>query len=68
VSRRKRGGKLRSHLKFGLICSSPKLCGWHARNDASAEEPFVALIDVVCIGVRDVVLGNALLCALRFSD
>ena len=44
---------LRAHLQLGLIGAAAEFRRRLPVNQASAEEPFVALLDVIGIGVRN---------------
>jgi hypothetical protein len=53
MSRRERRGVSRPHLQLGLIGSSAKFGRCHSVDQASAEEPFVALLHVIGVGLGD---------------
>ena len=61
-------GVLRAQLQLGLIRSATKFGGGFPVDQTAAEEPFVALFDVVGVGIGDGAFRNGLLRALRLCD
>jgi len=53
------------HLELGLIGAAAELGRGFAGNEASAEEPLIALLDVVGVGIGDWSVGDCLTSALR---
>jgi hypothetical protein len=58
----------RAHLQLGLIGSAAKFGGWFPVDQATPEKPFVALFNVVGVGIGDGILRNSLFRALRVHD
>jgi hypothetical protein len=58
----------RAHPKLSLIGSAAKFGRRFPEDQTTAEEPFVALFNVVGIGIGNEVLRNILFRALRWHD
>jgi hypothetical protein len=57
-------GPLRAHLELGLVGAAAEFGGRLSADEASTEEPLIALVHVIGVGIRDGSLWDSLLRAL----